>query len=133
MSWLPIQTDSDEITSTEWNEFAQCVLNVSSNAIHFSSNAKTIYANSGNVRYRFPASSTAKANYAGSSQINRALLNSISSNLDTRVDSIFNFSSNKSLYADSSNVRLRFQASSLARQSYLHSSNQSIHTFNVIN
>ena len=49
---------------------------------------------SGNVRFRFPASSTAKTIFAGSSQINRALINSISSNIDIRIDSLFNFSSN---------------------------------------
>jgi len=58
-------------------------------------------------------------NYAGSSQINRALLNSISSNIDSRVDSLFNWSSNKSLYANSSNVRFRFPGSSNVNRTYI--------------
>lgn len=78
--------------------------------------------------------SSNKSLYPASSLVNRVLINSISSNLDIRIDSIFSYSSNaKNLYADSSNVRYRFQASSLARQSYLHSANQSIHSFNVVN
>ena len=72
MTWKPSQTAEDEITHEEWNEFAQCLLNVSGNAVRFSLNAKSLFA--------------------GSSNINRALVNSISSNLDTRIDSIFNFS-----------------------------------------
>jgi hypothetical protein len=55
-SWLPNQTDTDTITSSEWNEFAQCLLNVSGNAIHFSSNSRNLYPNSSNIRSRFPAS-----------------------------------------------------------------------------
>jgi len=40
------------------------------------------------VRFRFPASGTAKAIFAGSSNINRNLLNTISSNIDSRFDSL---------------------------------------------
>jgi len=51
--------------------------------------------------------------FAGSSNINRTLLNSISSNLDNRLDSIFGYSSNaKNLYANSGNIRFRFPGSS---------------------
>lgn len=67
-----------------------------------SSQAIAKFADSSNVKLRFP----------GSSNINRDLLNSISSNLDLRIDSLFDYSSNaKNLYADSGNIRFRFLAS----------------------
>ena len=103
----------------------------------FSSNSKSLYANSGNIRSRFPASSAAISRYADSSNIrfrfypsslgkslmnfsankslypasslvNRNLINTISSNIDTRIDSLFNWSSNKSLYAPSTLADSRY-------------------------
>jgi len=53
-----------------------------------SASAVSRFADSSNIRLRFP----------GSSNINRTLLNTISSNLDNRIDSLFNWSSNKGIY-----------------------------------
>ncbi len=61
--------------------------------------------------------------YITSSNVTRSLINTISSNLDTRVDSLFNYSSNaKKLYADSSNIRIRFPGSSAVKSRYYPSS-----------
>lgn len=71
---------------------------------------------------------TADVRYAGSSNVNQALINSISSNLDTRVDSIFNYSSNvKSLYAGSSQVSGRFYPSALGKSLMNFSANKSLY------
>jgi hypothetical protein len=90
------------------------MLAVSGNAIGFSSNAKSIYANSSNVRGRFPASSTAISRYYPSTT-GKATSGSL--------HNLWNWSSNKSWYANSSNVRLRFPASSTAVSRYADSSN----------
>lgn len=66
------------------------------------SSNKSWYANSSNVRYRFPASSTAISRYADSSNIRYRFYPS------SLGKSLMNFSANKSLYANSANVRFRF-------------------------
>lgn len=50
-SWNDTQGASDEISHTEWNEMTTCILNISSNAIQFSSNATSLFANSSNAKY----------------------------------------------------------------------------------
>jgi len=98
MTWKPSQTAEDEITHDEWNEFAQCLLNVSGNAISFSSNAKSLFA--------------------GSSNLNRTILNATSGSLHK----LWTWSSNKTWYANSSNVKSRFPGSSTAISRYRQSS-----------
>jgi len=77
---------------------------------------------SGNLRWRFPASSTAISKYYPSS-LGKATSGS--------VHNLWNWSSNKSWYANSSNVRSRFVASSLSLSRYNqyigHSGNTSKH------
>ncbi|MBE3114895.1 MAG: hypothetical protein IMZ59_05170, partial [Actinobacteria bacterium] len=94
---------------------------------NWSSN-KGIYAPSSLIKgYYYPSSlgkslmnfSSNKSLYPASSLVNRALINTISSNIDTRLDSIFNYSSNaRNLYADSGNVKYRFVASSISLSRY---------------
>ena len=42
MSWNETQGETSGITYTEWNDMVTCILNISSNSILFSSNAKNI-------------------------------------------------------------------------------------------
>jgi hypothetical protein len=72
-TWKPTQVTSDEITPTEWNEFAQCLLNVSANTIPFSSNSKILYAGSSQVKGRFKSSSNVWT-YASSQYISGGYL-----------------------------------------------------------